>query len=276
MAKEPILFDIDLRKPNIARVYNAFLGGKDNFAADRAVVEQTSRIDPDSVGWAPANRAFLRRAVGYLAREAGIRQFIDLGSGFPDQGNVHEIAHQADPESSIVYVDNDPVVLRHIQALTTHERGVRAVLADVRRPGEILDDPRIREVIDFGRPVGLLMLGILHYIGDEADPAGIVARFRAALTAGSYLAISSFRMPDPEDPDGQARARAVQEVFSETLGSGFWRERREILAWFGDWELVAPGLVPLPEWRPDGVTPAPEDFARSALAGGIARKRSGI
>ena len=263
---------IDVTKPNIARVYDAFLDGKDNFAADRAVVELTLRIVPDAAVGARANRAFLRRVVRYLAGQGGIGQFLDIGSGLPSQGNVHEVAGEVSPAARVVYTDSDPVVLAHGQALLAGVPSVRVVTADVRRPAEILDSTEVRELIDFGRPVALLMLAILHHLSDEEDPAGIVARFREAAAPGSYLAISSFRMPGPEHPQDAARTRQVQELFNARLGTGRWREHEEILQWFGDWELLEPGLVPLPEWRPDITGQAARNSTYYGFVGGVARK----
>lgn len=276
----PLPFDIDLWKPKGARVYDAFLGGKENIELDRRVVKQTLRIAPDAAAGALANRDFLRRAVRYLVREAGIRQFIDIGCGLPAEDNVHEVAHETSPGAHVVYVDNDPVVLRHSQAMTLHEPAARAVYADVRYPREILHDPGVQDFIDFGRPVGLLLCAVLHHVTDEEDPAGIVACLRAALAPGSYLVISSFCLPGPEHPDARATARAVQKVFNDELGTGAWRERGDILRWFGDWTLLGPGLVPLPEWCPDGrgercpdgPVPAGPRPTYHAAVGGVARR----
>ena len=265
---------IDVTKPSIARVYDVFLDGKDNFAADRAVAESALQIAPDSAGGAKSNRALLRRVVRYLAAEAGITQFLDIGSGLPSAGNVHEIARAASPGARVVYVDNDPVVGVHGRALLADAATARFITADVRRPDEVLDDPEVQGFIDFGRPVGLLMLAILHHITDAEDPAAIAARFRESLAPGSYLAISSVRMPGPEHPEEAEKARAVQELFNERLGTGLWREDGEILTWFGDWELLEPGLVPLPEWRPDTAVPAKRDSTYHGFVGGVARKRS--
>ena len=265
---------IDVTRPSIARVYDVFLDGKDNFAADRAVAESALQIAPDSAGGAKSNRAFLRRVVRYLGAEAGITQFLDIGSGLPSAGNVHEIARGASPGARVVYVDNDPVVGVHGRALLADAATARFITADVRRPAEVLDDPEVQGFIDFGRPVGLLMFAILHHITDAEDPAAIAARFREALAPGSYLAISSVRMPGPEHPEEAEKARAVQELFNATLGTGLWREDEEILSWFGDWELLEPGLVPLPEWRPDTAVPARRDSTYHGFVGGVARKRS--
>jgi hypothetical protein len=264
---------IDVTKPNIARVYDAFLDGKDNFAADRAVVELTLQIAPDAASGAKANRAFLRRVVRYLAGPAGIGQFLDMGSGLPSRGNVHEIAREVSPAARVAYVDIDPVVSLHAQALLADAPTVAVVTADVRRPAEILGSAQVRELIDLGRPVGLLMLSILHHLGDEEDPAGIVAQFRAAAAPGSFLAISSFRMPGPEHPEDAAKTREIQDLFNAKLGTGLWREHEEILQWFGDWELLQPGLVPLPEWRPDITGQVARNVTYYGFVGGLAWKR---
>ena len=264
---------IDVTRANIARVYDVFLDGKDNFAADRAVAEAALQIAPDSAGGAKSNRAFLRRAVRYLAAEAGITQFLDIGSGLPSAGNVHEVAREARPGARVVYIDNDPVVAVHGRALLADTATARFVTADARRPAQLLDDPGVRAFIDFSRPVGLLMLAILHHLTDAEDPAAVAARFRDALAPGSYLAISSLRMPGPEHPRDAEKAREVQQLFNETLGTGLWRDHDQILAWFGDWELLEPGLVPLPEWRPDTAGPPVRDSTYHGFVCGVARKR---
>jgi S-adenosyl methyltransferase len=263
---------VDARIPNIARVYDAFLGGKDNFAADRQVVEFALQVTPDAPVGARANRAFLRRVVRYLVGEAGITQLLDVGSGLPTQGNVHEVAHELNPAARIVYVDNDPVVYTHGQALLADARTTEVVTADVRRPGAVLKDPIVREFIDFSQPVGLLLLSILHHINDEDDPAGIMARLRDAMPRGSYLAISSFRMPGPEYPEHRAKTAEMEQLFNEKLGTGHWRSDEEIRAWFGDWELIEPGLVPLAEWRPDVRGQTRRDATYYGFVGGVARK----
>jgi hypothetical protein len=262
----------DASKPNVARVYDAMLGGKDNFAADRDFVAQAVRMAPKSPLAAKANRAFLRRVVRYLVGEAGLTQLLDLGSGLPTQGNVSEVAHEIDPATRVVHVDNDSVVYTHSKALLADARTTDIVIGDVRRPAGILSDPVVRSLIDFGRPVGLLMFAILHHIEDRHHPERIVARFRDAVPSGSYLAISSFRMPGPELPELRAQTIEGEKLLTGSLGSGRWREEDEIRAWFGDWELIEPGLVPLAEWRSPvrGYTPEPELY--HSFWGGVARK----
>jgi hypothetical protein len=265
---------IDVTRPNIARVYDALLGGKDNFAADRAFIEAVMRqTTPDAPLAAQANRAFLRRVVRYLAAEAGITQFLDIGSGLPTQGNVSQVAQEIDPGARVVYVDNDPMVYTHSKALLVDLRTTEIITADLRDPAQVLQDARGTGMIDFSRPVGLLMLAILHHITDEEDPAGLAKVFRDAMPAGSYLAISSFRLPGPESGDLREKTLQVERLLNENLGTGRWREDTEILGWFGDWELLEPGFVPLAEWRPVLQGPARKDDTYYTFCGGLARKR---
>jgi hypothetical protein len=184
---------------------------------------------------------------------------------------VHEVAHAVDPAARIVYVDHDPVVRAHAHALLTGAN-TRFITADVRRPAEILDDPVVAEFIDFGQPVGLLLLAILHHLHDDEDPAGIAARLRGALPRGSHLVISSFRMPGPEHPADAAKTAAIEKMFNEKLGTGRWRQHEEIAAWFGDWHLVEPSLVPLPEWRPAVRGRTRRNATHHGFVGGVARK----
>src|SRR3984957_11683220 len=193
--------DFDISKPNVARVYDAMLGGKDNFAADREFVAEVLRCAPRVALGAISNRQFLRRVVQYLVVEAGVTQFIDLGSGLPTQGNVSEVAHQFNPRARVVHVDNDAIVYTHSKALLTDAPTTEFVLGDVRRPGEILTDPVVESMIDFGQPVGLLLFALLHHVEDGDRPERIMADFLAAMPSGSYVAISSLRLPGPELPE---------------------------------------------------------------------------
>lgn len=265
--------DLDFSRPNVARVYDAFLGGKDNFAADRDFVNKAMQIAPKAPLAARANRAFLRRVVSYLVGEAGITQLLDIGSGLPTQGNVSEVAHDINPAVHVVHVDNDRVVCAHSKALLADTRTTDIVTADARRPAEILADPAVRALIDFDRPVGLLLLAILHHIEDHEDPAWIAAQLRDAMPAGSYLAISSFRMPGPELPELRAKTIEAEKLLTGTLGSGRWREDEEIIAWFGGWELLEPGWVPLAEWQPAVLGRIRQDEVYHSFFGGVARKK---
>jgi len=264
---------IDISKPNIARVYDCMLGGKDNFAADREFVAEVLRSAPKAPLAAIANRQFLRRVVQYLVVEAGVTQFLDLGSGLPTQGNVSEVAHQCDPDAHIVHVDFDPIVYTHSKALLADARTTDFVIGDVRRPGEILADPVVRTLIDFDRPVGLLMFAILHHVEDADHPERIADEFRDAMPRGSYLAISSLRLPGPDLPELRAVTIENEALLTGTLGSGRWREESEISTWFGDWEMIEPGLVPLTDWRPaePGDVHFPETY--HSFYGGVARKK---
>jgi hypothetical protein len=262
---------LDISRPNIARVYDYTLGGKDNFAIDRQVAEMSHEAMPAQAG-ARAHRAFLRRVVRYLVAEAGIRQFIDIGSGLPTQGNVHEVAQAIDPEARVVYVDYDPMVLVHAHALLGRTETVEVITADVRRPDEILSDPTIRGFLDFDQPIGLLLFAILHHVNDDEDPEGIARYLREELTQGSYLALSHFCNPGDAHPAFAQMAAEAEKVFTENLGTGRFRTRDEILAYFGDFELVEPGLVACPEWRPDSDGPALPEALRYLVVGGLAQK----
>jgi hypothetical protein len=268
-----VFAEFDITRPNVARVYDYFVGGKDNFAADREFADKAMEIAPKAPLAALANREFLRRVVRYLVGEAGITQLLDVGSGLPTQGNVSEVAHAINPAVHVAYVDNDPVVYLHSKALLSDAATADIVKADVRSPAEILTDPTVRSLIDLDRPVGLLLLAVLHHIEDREDPAGIVAQLRDAMPSGSYLAISSFRMPGPELPELRAATIEGERLLAQGLGTGRWREYEEILTWFGDWELLPPGLVSLLEWRPPAHDHIERDEVYHSFFGGVARKK---
>ena len=264
--------DFDVSKPNVARVYDAMLGGKDNFAADREFVAEVLRFAPMAPLGAIANRQFLGRVVRYLVVEAGVTQFLDLGSGLPTQGNVSEVARQFSARARVVHVDNDPIVYTHSKALLSDAPMTDFVLGDVRRPGEILADPVVRSMIDFEQPVGLLLFALLHHLRDGDHPERIMAEFLAAMPTGSYVAISSLRLPGPELPELRAVTIENERVHTAPLGGMRWREDAEIRSWFGDWELVAPGLVPVVDWRPPVPGQAAFPEIQHSFSGGVARK----
>ncbi|WBB52561.1 SAM-dependent methyltransferase [Verrucosispora sp. WMMD573] len=249
---------IDLTVPSVARVYDYFLGGKDNFEVDRKVAEHALRITPDGPAAGQANRAFLRRVIRFLATNAGIDQFLDLGSGLPTQGNVHEVAAEHNPNARVVYVDNDPIVLTHGRALLASEGRATVIQADIRQTQNILSHPDVHQFLDFNRPIGLLLFAILHHLGDHEQPQAVSAELIDALPPRSYVAISHFRDPGERDPEGSRKAREVERVFNESLGTGRWRTDEEILSFTNGLTLLEPGLVPLAEWRPDPDTPAPK------------------
>jgi hypothetical protein len=265
--------DFDVSKPNVARVYDAMLGGKDNFAADREFVAEVLRFAPMAPLGAITNRHFLRRVVQYLVVEAGVTQFLDIGSGLPTQGNVSEVAHQFSPRARVVHVDNDQVVYTHSKALLANAQTTEFILGDLRRPDAILTDPVVEAMIDFGQPVGLLLFAVLHHVEDGDHPERIMAELRAALPGGSYLAISSLRLPGPDTPELRALTIEGEKLHNGTLGPMRWRDDSEILSWFGDWEPVPPGLVPLADWRPPVAGHAPHSQIQLSFSGGVARKR---
>jgi hypothetical protein len=259
--------------PNPARIYDYFLGGKDNFPADREVAEQVVAIAPVARDIVEDNRAFLRRAVRLLAGEAGIRQFIDLGSGLPTQGNVHEIAQAVAPDARVVYVDNDAMVVTHSRALLAGDN-TAAIEADLRDPDSVMRHPEVRELIDFDQPIALLLMAILHFVPDDEDPYGIVARFRDALPAGSYLALSHGTRDIPARPDMSPEAMAemgakVERLYQLTTASLVTRTHAQVERFFDGFDLLDPGLVEIQLWRPDEA----DALLPGGFYGGAGRKR---
>jgi O-methyltransferase involved in polyketide biosynthesis len=257
----PALFDTSV--PHIARVYNYWLGGKDHFAADRELAEKFIAADPKVIAGVRANRAFLGRAVHFLAAEAGIRQFLDIGTGIPTASNTHEVAQRAAPDSRVVYVDNDPIVLAHARALLTSEPpgATDYIDADLRNTGAIL--AQAARTLDFSRPVAVILVGILQCIPDEDDPRRIVAALMDAVPPGSYLAVSH------PAADVYAQARAGAALLNEGLSSPIiFRTRAAVAQFFGGLELVEPGLVSISHWR-SGAGAGASPLANWA---GVARK----
>jgi trans-aconitate methyltransferase len=245
--------DIDIERPSPARIYDYHLGGAHNFAVDRQVAAQLAEIMPELPLIMRANRAFLRRAVGHLL-DAGIRQFLDLGSGIPTVGNVHEIVTATAPGSRVVYVDCDPVAVAHSRALLTGDEHAAAVQADLRDVSGVLDRPEVRQLIDRSRPVGLLLVAVLHFVPDADDPAGIVARYRAVLAPGSYVVIS--HAAACEDQAAPVGADAATAAYSRSVTETTLRTRSQVTAMFAGLDLVDPGVGYVDEWRPDpGTTP---------------------
>jgi hypothetical protein len=248
-------------------MYDYLLGGKDNYAADREAVEEVVRHAPDTPFMARENRAFLRRAVRFLA-ESGIRQFIDIGSGLPTQGNVHEIAHQVAPDAHVVYADVEPVVLTHGRALLANTPEVTVIQGDARHPDKILADPDLGKLIDFDQPVAVLMLAVLHFISDADDPPGIVAHLRSAMAPGSYLAVSHVTA----DFDTDNRVRDAGAVYEKATYQITLRSRDHVSRLFDGFDLVEPGLTTLSMWRPDPGTAIPPRADRQWCYAGVGRK----
>jgi hypothetical protein len=256
----------DPATPSVARMYDYFLGGKDNFAADRRAAAKVAETDPDVAVRARENREFLGRAVRFLVA-AGVRQFIDLGTGLPTRENVHEVAQGAAPECRVVYVDNDPVVLAHARALLTDSAQTGVVRADVRRPEDVFGAPEVRQLIDFDRPVGILMVAILHFVPDEDRPGDIVARFRDRMAPGAHLVISHATLGRP----GATDVDAARDVYaSTTAGSITLRSPERLAALFDGFELVEPGVVHVAGWRPEDGPPG--DTSKPYFAGGVGRR----
>ena len=261
--------NVDISRPHTARIYDYFLGGKNHFAADRETADKVLQANPAMRVAARENRAFLGRAVRYLAAEVGIRQFLDIGTGLPTTGNVHEIAQAVDPASRVVYVDNDPLVLTHARALlnSTPEGRTAYIDADLREPRMILDDPATRDVLDFSQPIALIMIATLHLIQDEDKPAEIIATLLNALPPGSYFASSHITMEHASEAigAGQTTMRSVGISAQARDSDEFAR-----LA-FSGLDLVAPGVVLVSEWRPEAgsIHPTP---AEVNIYGGVGRK----
>jgi hypothetical protein len=264
---EPPASTFDPSRPNVARVYDHLLGGKDNFAADRLLGDQIITSIPTVQVGVRAQRALLGRVVRYLVGEAGIRQLIDIGSGLPTADNVHQLAHRLDPATRVVYVDNDPAVLAHARALLADNKATIAADGDLRDPAGILSSPDVRLHLDWDRPIGLLLCGILPYILDEEQPGELIGTLSRALPSGSYIFIH--HLLDSGDP----AIADVQETFRNGLGRGQFRTWPQIRSLFNGLELVEPGLVLVPEWRPEAGTPSARDFPVLRLAcAGVARK----
>ncbi len=263
---------IDVTVPSVARVYDFMLGGKDNFAVDRQVAQMALEIVPDAPMSGRSNREFLRRVVRMLAADHGIRQFLDIGSGLPSNGNVHEVAQRVDPAARVVYVDNDPIVLVHSRAMLSGNPNTAVIQADLRDPEALLAGSEVRDLLNFDEPVGLLLFAILHHLRDDEDPGGIAARLIDRLAPGSFVAISHFCNTGDEHPELTAKSEAVEKLFNERLGTGRWRTKQEILSFFGGLELLDPGVVPLPMWRPEVTGPTDMAEIHHSFVGGLARK----
>jgi O-methyltransferase involved in polyketide biosynthesis len=259
--------EIDTSVAHPARVYDYWLGGKDNFAPDRALGDAIMAAVPTIRLMARANRAFLGRAVRYLAGEAGIRQFLDIGTGIPTVGNTHEVAQEVAPDARVLYVDNDPIVLAHARALmTSHPAGATAFIqADLREPQKILADPAVAATLDLDRPVALMLVAVLMYFRDEEDPRAMVSELVDALPSGSYVAVTH---PTADfNPAEMAGAVAAAEHGGVTLVP---RSRAETEAFLAGLDLVEPGVVPVLAWRPDSEPPT--DPHSAYYWAGIGRK----
>lgn len=258
---------LDTTRPHVARMYDYYLGGKDNFEVDRNAVAAVEAAMPEVRQLALENRAFLRRAVTFMAA-AGIRQFIDIGAGLPTAGNTHEVAQASAPGSRVVYVDNDPIVLSHGRALLATNADTTVVTADLRDPGDVVGREEVRKLIDFDQPVGVLLIAMTHFLHDD-ERDRVMAELREALAPGSYLATTHVTV----DEHSAEAVEGVEAVYRRTPTPIYFRAHAEIARFFDGFELVDPGLVTVDAWRPDPVDPAePAPEATRWLYGGVGRR----
>jgi hypothetical protein len=258
---------IDYTKPSPARVYDVHLGGFHNFAVDREAAEQVRRFMPELPLIMRANRSFLRRAVGLLV-DLGVRQFLDLGSGIPTVGNVHEVAQKVDPRCRVVYVDLDPVAVAHGREILAGNLAAVSVRGDLRQPEAILADDVVRGLLDLTQPVAVLMVAVLHFVADDDDPAAIVARYREATVPGSYLALSHASL-EGGTPD---RASTATQEYTSRVADFYMRGRSQIAEFFDGFELIDPGVVYLTQWRPERPEDIGVDPRWTSTFAGVARR----
>ena len=235
-----------MARPSVARVYDYYLGGSHNFASDRAFAREVLQVYPELTTITRDNRDFMRRAVLYLCSQ-GIDQFLDLGSGIPTAGNVHEVARTVNPQARVVYVDHDPVAITHSCELLTGTVGVVAISGDLREPRQVMQDAVALGELDLTRPVAVLLVSVLHFVGDEHRPVELVAEYMSATAPGSYVALSHARN------DGKRDAAAAEQVYNRSRSPNpmQFRSTGEIEALFGDLTVIDPGVVHLPRWRPE-------------------------
>jgi hypothetical protein len=266
IAKTALEPDLNVHKPNVARVYDCLLGGKDNFASDRQAAASLLGAVPGAATGASENRAFLARAVRFLAEEARICQFLDLGTGMPTADGVHEIAQARDPRQvRVVYADYDPVVVRHTDALLGGSLTAAVVRADLREPWDLFTQPTVRSLINLAEPVAVLLVAVLHFIEDHEDPWAIVNCYKDAIAPGSYLVISHVTA----DHISAEAARQAQATYAEASAPCVARSRQQVARFFGGLDMMPPGLVNVAGWRPE-VIGAPQ--APTVLYGGIGCK----
>ncbi len=263
---------IDTTKACIARVYDAFLNGKDNYEIDREVVRQVQQVAPEAGRMALDNREFLIRVTRFIASQTGVTQFLDCGSGLPTAENTHQVAQRIQPDARVVYVDNDPVVLAHGRALLEENYQTHFSAADIFTPREIINDEIVHRYLDFSEPIALFQLGTLHHYDGERSPQSIMAEYIEALPSGSYVAISHFCDPETTSELSEL-ARKMEQVFLHSpMGSGVFRTRAEIEGMFPGLELVEPGMTRCVDWWPDGPRIKPLDPVQHCIVGAVGRK----
>ncbi len=245
---------VDINQPSVARVYDYYLGGSHNFQADRAFAAQVIAAVPDMPWVIQENRAFLRRAVRFIA-ESGINQFVDLGSGIPTVGNVHEVVATINPDAKVVYVDHDPVAVAHSRAILDGNRHTVVIAADLRKPADVLAHPELNRLVDLARPVGVMLNAVLHFVPDDAEAAGIVAEIATHIAPGSFVGISHASADQMQD-----EAERTESLYNRSVAAMSMRSHAEVLALFGGLPLVEPGLVKIPMWHPE----SPDDIGPQA------------
>jgi hypothetical protein len=266
MADELATRGIDFDKPNAARVYDYLIGGKLNYAIDREFAERILEVRPESRDLALLNRRWLRRAVRFGA-EQGIRQFLDIGSGMPTVGHVHEVVQSIDPGARVVYVDNEPVAVAHSEIVLKANNNAEMVQADAEFPDTVLEHPTTERLLDFGRPVMVIMAAFIHFVPDSRNPAGLIAAYRDALVPGSYLALSSGTF------EGQGEeVRRAAELYRKSGTDVFARSKEELRALVDGFEILPPGIVFTPQWRPDDPAEAGERPELASQLALVARK----
>jgi len=258
---------IDTSKPHTARMYDYYLGGRDNYEVDREAAQHVIDLFPDAVLWARANRDFMQRAVRYLV-ESGVRQIIDIGTGIPTSPNTHEVAHAVSKDIRVAYVDNDPIVATHAGTRLLGTGNTGFFFGDMRDPASVLRHPAIGELIDLDQPLALMLVSVLHFVRDDEDPAGMIAAYRDALPSGSHLVLSHGTADFHPD-----EAVAVAEIYrKKDATAGFSaRSHTEVMAFFDGFELIEPGLVQVSLWRPR-TEPDPGEVVRTGMYGAIGRK----
>ncbi|WP_158884348.1 SAM-dependent methyltransferase [Amycolatopsis anabasis] len=262
---------VDPTRASIARVYDAFLNGKDNYEIDREVLRGVQKAAPEAQELAFENRGFLIRACRFLATQTGITQFLDCGSGLPTAENIHQVVQRVNPDATVVYIDNDPVVLAHGRALLEENEQTHFISADIFQPQEIMESEEIRRHIDFSQPIAFLQLGTLHhYDGPRERPAEMMREYLEYLPSGSYVAISHFL--DPENEHSEVARRMEHMFLHSPMGSGTFRTRAELEELFDGLEMVPPGLELCAKWWPDGPQLKPLNQVQYCIAGGIGRK----
>lgn len=262
---------VDPTKASVARVYDAFLNGKDNYEIDREVLRRIQQVAPEAtqLGW--ANRDFLTRATRFIASQTGITQYLDCGSGLPTAENTHQVAQRIQPDARVVYVDNDPVVLAHGRALLEENDQTHLIDADIFQPHHVINNEIVRKHLDFTEPIALYQCGTLHHYSGERPPGDIMQEYIDALPPGSYIALSHFY--DPETTEHSALARKMEDIFLHSpMGSGWFRTRTEIENMLPGLDLVEPGLTLCDEWWPDGPRVKPLSPVQRCIVGAVGRK----